>query len=80
MERMAGGSYNRVGGGILRHNSTDPMPVILRTPRDDYFQPGDEVAVLRYLTEMTNIPVPRVLHFDPTSENAISSPYMVLSR
>jgi len=80
MERMAGGSYNRVVGGILRHNSTDPMPVILRIPRCDYLQPGDEVAVLRYLTEMTNIPVPGVLHFDPTSENAISSPYMVLSR
>ena len=57
MERMAGGSYNRVVGGILRHNSADPMPVILRIPRDDYLQPGDEVAVLRYLTEMTNIPV-----------------------
>jgi hypothetical protein len=80
MERMAGGSYNRVVGGILRHNLTDPMPVILRIPRVDYLQPVDEVAVLRYLTQMTDIPAPRVLHFDPTLDNAISSPYMVLSR
>ena len=80
MERMAGGSYNRVVGGTLRHNSSDPMQVILRIPRGDYSRPADEVAVMRYLKEMTNIPVPKVFHFDPTSDNVISRPYMVLSR
>ena len=80
MERIAGGYYNRVVGGILRHNSTDSMPVILRIPRGDYLRPADEVAVMRYLKEMTNIPVPKVLYFDPTSDNAISRPYMVLTR
>ena len=68
---MSGGSYNRVIGGILCHNSTDSMSVILQIPRDDVLRPADEVAVMRYLTEMTNIPVPKVLHFDPISDNAI---------
>ena len=35
---------------------------------------------MRYLTDTTDIPIPKVLHFDPFSDNAISSPYMVLTR
>ena len=33
---MSGGSFNRVVSGILHHNSTDPLQVILRIPRSDY--------------------------------------------
>lgn len=48
-----GGPYNRVVGGILHHNSTDPMSVILWIPRFDHLQPADEVVALRCLTEIT---------------------------
>lgn len=88
VERMAGGEYNRVtklffdtGNGPCRFPEC-----VLRNPRevptDD--DPADakkkeikdQVTVLRLLDREKLMPVPTVLAYDSSSDNAIESPYV----
>jgi len=78
VERMSGGSYNRVVCGVLGYGQDPPRRVVVRIPRFTYRSPVDEVAILRFLRSNTAIPVPSVLHFHMSSANIISDPYTIL--
>ncbi|KAF8526625.1 phosphotransferase enzyme family-domain-containing protein [Hysterangium stoloniferum] len=79
VKHMAGGASNRVVRGTLRSDSMDSQKnIVLRIPRVQFNSPTNEVAVLSFLAEKTSIPVPRVLHFDASSSNIISNPFVIL--
>lgn len=78
VERMSGGSYNRVVRGVLAYDQRSPRRVIVRIPRFTYCSPVNEVAILRFLRSTTAIPVPSVLHFHMSSSNIISDPFIIL--
>ncbi|KAI1400239.1 phosphotransferase enzyme family-domain-containing protein [Hypoxylon fuscum] len=52
---------------------------ILRLPRFKEFI-RDHVAIPKYLAETTSLPIPRILFYDLTSDNALQYPYMVMDR
>ena len=49
VERMSGGSYNRVVCGVLGYDQDPPRRVVVRVPRFTYRSPVDEAAILRFL-------------------------------
>ncbi|KAF7954024.1 uncharacterized protein EAE97_001422 [Botrytis byssoidea] len=75
IERMRGGSFNRVI--CLSLPSKDNQDYVLRIPRnlDTNESTRDQVAVLHYLAPL--MPVPAVLAFDSTSDNVIGRPYIL---
>ena len=78
VERMSGGSYNRVVRGVLGCDQLCPRCVVVRIPRFTYCSHLNEVALLRFLRSNTALPVPSVLHFSTSSSNIISDPFMIL--
>ncbi|KAF7910214.1 uncharacterized protein EAE98_012169 [Botrytis deweyae] len=75
VERMRGGSFNRVV--CLSLPSKDNQDHVLRIPRnlDTNESTRDQVAVLHYLAPL--MPVPAVVAFDSTSDNVIGRPYIL---
>ena len=82
VERMRGGSYNRVTGiTILDPNGKEENRFVLRVPRIPWDStPEREVAILRYVRQYTSIPVPEVVAVDYTSNNLLKDPYVVQKR
>ena len=82
IERMAGGSYNRVTGvTILDSDGKEETRLILRVPRYAWEStPEREVAILRYVRQYTSIPVPEVIAVDYTSNNLLKDPYVIQKR
>ncbi|KAF8526609.1 phosphotransferase enzyme family-domain-containing protein [Hysterangium stoloniferum] len=79
VKHMAGGASNRVVHGTLRSDSmVSQRIIVLRIPRVHFDSPTNAVAVLNFLAEKTSIPVPRVLHYDASSSNIISHPFVIL--
>ncbi|EPE04828.1 hypothetical protein F503_06377 [Ophiostoma piceae UAMH 11346] len=89
VERLPGGAYNRIIG-LTRHVRDGPPDVggtkdkeqqcILRVPRFDAAQVENEVAVLKFVSSNTWIPVPRVCMFDHGQDNVLYSPFCVQER
>lgn len=82
IERMAGGSSNRIIG--LRFSAESVSRYVLRIPRfvldsDEVRTIKDQVSVLRYLSAHL-LPVAKVAAYDCTTENAISSQYVIQSQ
>ena len=84
IERLAGGTYNRVVGISVRDTGvTVPQHLILRAPRPNMAGYGHierEVAILRYVRQHTTLPVADVLNFDVTVNNPLQSGYVIQSR
>ncbi|KAI5926869.1 hypothetical protein F4810DRAFT_653870 [Camillea tinctor] len=84
VERLVGGSYNRITGISRRVDDELDMQFqyILRVHRSEFSQrPIDcEIASLLFVHHHTQIPLPLVLGFDITDNNAIGSAYMVQNR
>ena len=82
IERMSGGSFNRVVGiKIIGSEKEDPIPLVLRTSRylwDSH--PAREVAILEYIRQHTKVPVPHIKAFDLTEENPLKIPYVIQNR
>lgn len=78
VERMTGGGYNRVIHLTLP--SKDNQDYVLRIPRypDITESTKDQAAVLHYLAPM--MPVPTVMAFDSTSDNALGNPYILQTK
>ena len=57
--------------------STRLHKLVLRIPRFNEGQVEHQVAALRYLRANTTVPVPNVRYYDLSTENAISSPFML---
>ncbi|EFW18743.1 hypothetical protein D8B26_005561 [Coccidioides posadasii str. Silveira] len=53
---------------------------ILRIPRFESAQVENQIATLSFLKQRTQIPIPEIVLFDLTPENAIDSPYTVQLR
>ena len=70
-----------IGSASLASSSkSSPNRFILRIPRWDEGQLGQEIALLSYLSTQATIPVPKVYCYDLTANNAISSPYILQER
>ena len=82
IERMRGGSYNRVTGiTILDPNGKEENRFVLRVPRIPWDStPEREVAILRYVRQYTSIPIPEVIAVDYTSNNSLKDPYVIQKR
>ncbi|EAS32050.3 uncharacterized protein CIMG_13677 [Coccidioides immitis RS] len=86
IERLTGGSYNRVIGLSIDNVNTDAIAppqaarFILRIPRFESAQVENQIATLSFLKQRTQIPIPKIVLFDLTPENAIDSPYTVQLR
>ncbi|KAL8756778.1 MAG: hypothetical protein Q9199_002702 [Rusavskia elegans] len=81
VERLKGGSYNRVIG-IKTPPSTGEAQgsYILRIPRFEIAQQQHEIAILRYVRQQTSIPITEVIFSDSTTENPLNLPYMIQTR
>ena len=82
IERMRGGSYNRITGiTILDSEGKEDTHLVLRVPRIAWDStPEREVALLRYVRQHTSIPVPEVIAVDYTSNNLLKDPYVIQKR
>ena len=84
IERLAGGTYNRIVGISFKNLGTDDLKkLILRVPRPQmafYGYIEREVAILRYVRQETTLPVADIISFDPTINNPLGSGYVVQSR
>lgn len=81
IERMHGGSYNRVIGiavsasGPPSENRLATGAYVLRIPRGKSTRIEQEIATLHYVRGQTTIPAPEIVQFDLTSNNTINSKY-----
>ncbi|KAI0415080.1 hypothetical protein F5X98DRAFT_389428 [Xylaria grammica] len=84
IERLRGGGYNRIIGLTRRRaDGTEPDAVvqyILRVPRFDSSQVGNDVAALHFLHRYTTIATPKVIRFDDTDQNELGSPFIIQNR
>lgn len=81
IERLQGGSYNRITGITIPLSAgSDQLSYILRVPHFDQGQQAREIAILRYVRDYTSIPVAQVTHSDPTKDNPLSSSYVIQNR
>ncbi|KAI4270446.1 MAG: hypothetical protein L6R35_006612 [Caloplaca aegaea] len=81
IERLPGGSYNRIIGITTPPSAGDcVMPYILRVPRFDQAQQDRELAIHRYVAQHTSIPLADIVFSDATSSNPLGSPYVVQDR
>lgn len=82
VEHLIGGAYNRIIGLTkqIKGDAKSHEEYILRVPRFSYHRVEDNVAALRFVSENTSIPAPRVCVFDAATENDMGSPYMVQNR
>ncbi|KAH9220474.1 hypothetical protein DL95DRAFT_289579 [Leptodontidium sp. 2 PMI_412] len=76
VERMKGGSFNRIIG--LSFDTPEKKQYILRIPREPYdetqdYEISDQVEVLLYLAQFDSLKVPSILAYDATTNNAIKS-------
>ena len=83
VERMKGGSYNRVVGITLPSSINSPeSQYVLRIPRSEWHdpRPDRDVAVLRYVRKHSTIPVAEIKACDFTESNPIKHPYVMQTR
>lgn len=82
VERMTGGTFNRVIGiTVIDPDANRPEQLILRVPRIGWMsRPDREVATLRYVRQHSSIPVADLKAFDFSSDNPLKDPYVVQSR
>ncbi|KUJ24154.1 uncharacterized protein LY89DRAFT_552679, partial [Mollisia scopiformis] len=78
VERMKGGSYNRIVG--LTFKERQPSGFVLRISRtggefDEAAEVKDQVSLLQYLS--THLPVAGISAFDSSQNNALSSSYVL---
>ena len=81
LEKMKGGSYNRIIGIQTPPSTKDSHGrYILRIPRFERAQQDRELAIVRYVQQHTSIPTAEIIFFDPTPENPLEEPYTVQTR
>ena len=81
VERLSGGSFNRIIGiTVTESNSGVVNRYILRVPRFETACPEREVAIVEYVRQHSAIPVPRIVTTDFTKNNPLKVPYVVQTR
>ena len=82
IERMRGGSYNRVAGiTIIGENDMVEARMVLRVPRMG-MPPSchQDITILQFVQEHTGIPAPGVIAHNSTCNNPLNGPYVIHSR
>jgi len=83
IERLRGGGFNRIIGITVidpESKAEDSTRLILRIGRGGYSRPDREVAMLRFVRQHTQIPVPDVKFMDLSDDNPLKSPYVIQDR
>lgn len=81
VERLSGGSFNRIIGiTVTESNSGVVNRYILRVPRFDTARPERQVAIVEYVCQHSTIPIPRIVSTDFTTNNPLKVPYVVQTR
>jgi len=80
IERLSGGSFNRVIGLTRFPESETPTRLVLRIPRFEYARHDHEVAAIRFVRSHTTIPVPEVKFVDYTENNPLKERYVIQTR
>ena len=82
IERLKGGDYNRITSITLPSSYGTAAPnFVLRTPRwAGQGRPDRDVSILDFVRKRTSIPVPKVVAWDFTSDNALGKPYVIQQR
>lgn len=84
IEKMQGGGFNRIIGVTVTSSDASKRPVleqyILRIPRFEAAQLNRDLAPLKLLRRVSQIPLPNVVTFDATTGNVLESPYMIQTR
>lgn len=83
IERLKGGSYNRITGITLPSSyGQESQELILRTPREENEEarPDRDVALLDDVRQRTTIPVPAIAASDSKDQNPLKSPYVLQHR
>ena len=81
VEKLKGGSYNRIIGIETPPSSNEAHGrYILRIPRFDKAQQERELAIVRYVRQHTSIPTAEIIFSDATSENPLNEPYVIQTR
>lgn len=83
IERIEGGSYNRIIG--VAFSSSERHDYVLRIPRhvldaDEAHEIKDQVAVLRYLSRYDFLRVPSIAKYDLSKSNALDCQYVLQER
>lgn len=79
IERMEGGSYNRVIGLARILGNGTRKDYVLRTPRISDVN-AEDVAALQFVNNVGNIAVPDIVAFNTTTDNALGHPYILHTR
>jgi hypothetical protein len=77
---MSGGGFNRIIGFSRVIGGQERIQYVLRGPRFEAAQLDHEVAVLQFLRQYSNLPVPEGIKFNEMGNNLLRSPYMVQTR
>ena len=82
IERLRGGDNNRITSITLPSSYRSSAPkFILRSSRwAGQGRPDRDVAILDFVRKRTSIPVPKVVAWDFTSDNALGNPYVIQQR
>lgn len=82
VEGMHGGSYNRITGIEFQTSELEkPQHYILRNPRFPDLAPlTDQLAPLRFLYDYSKLPIPKMVAYDCTNDNALGKPYIIQER
>ena len=82
IERLKGGDYNRITSITLPSSyGSATSKLILRNPRwPGQGRPDRDVAILDFVRQRTSIPVPEVVAWDFSSDNALRKPYVIQQR
>ena len=82
IERLKGGDYNRITSITLPPSYASATPkLILRNSRwPGQGRPDRDIAILDFVRQRTSIPVPKVVAWDFSSDNALGKPYVIQQR
>lgn len=80
VKKLKGGWFNRIIGISRRMTGGDVEKYILRIPRDVHATLGRDIAALMFLHSNINIPVPQLITYDESADNALNMPYMIQYR
>ena len=82
IERLRGGSFNRIIGITIRASNQEAEDRYILRIRRKYSvaRPEREAVIQRYLQQHSSIPVAEIVFLDPTRNNPLDSPYVVQKR
>jgi len=87
VERLKGGSYNRVIGInlALNHDGDDPdsdgcISYILRIPREDAVDLDKQIGAHLFAQRLPGIKVAELIEWDKNKDNEIGAPYVIQNR